>query len=246
MKKILKHFKKNWYRYGLETLVVIFGVLIAFGLNSWNESRKNQKMKETYLIEMTLDVQRDIQNLNDWHEGNDRAEEEGLYLLEFLEDKIAEIDSQRLVRTFLMCQYKPAITISSSTYNDLVNSGNIKIFEDLKFKNLLDEYYTPNNWLLKLDDRITQTIWYDYRDKMSEFVDPAIFKLMYRQMEDRSIEQLDLLSYKVEWDSIKNSPELLRELKNVLAFRVVIRETYLRSYTQKAESLLNSINQITN
>ena len=40
MKKILKHFKKNWYRYGLETLVVIVGVLIAFALNDWNEEKK--------------------------------------------------------------------------------------------------------------------------------------------------------------------------------------------------------------
>jgi uncharacterized protein YnzC (UPF0291/DUF896 family) len=246
MKKILKHFKKNWYRYGLETLVVIVGVLIAFGLNSWNESRKNQKLKETYLDEMTLDVQRDIRNLSEWNKGNDMAEEEGLYLLAFLENNLLEIDSQRLVQTFLMSQYKPVITISSSTYNDLVNSGNIKIFEELKFKNLLDEYYTPSNWLLKLDDRITQTIWYDYRDKMSEFVDPTIFKLMYQQLETGSIENLDLLNHEIKWDSIKNSDELKRELKNVLAFREVIRETYLRSYNQKAESLLESINQITN
>ena len=33
MKKILNNLKENWITYGLETLVVIVGILIAFGLN---------------------------------------------------------------------------------------------------------------------------------------------------------------------------------------------------------------------
>ena len=49
MKKIIKHFKNNWYRYGLETLVVIVGILVAFTLNSWNEARKNRALEKAYI-----------------------------------------------------------------------------------------------------------------------------------------------------------------------------------------------------
>ena len=42
MKKIIKHLRKRWLRYGLETLIVVNGVLIAFALNNWNEGRKKE------------------------------------------------------------------------------------------------------------------------------------------------------------------------------------------------------------
>ena len=55
MKKILKHIKNNWYRYGLETLVVIVGIHVAFTLNSWNEARKNRELEKAH-IEITSNL----------------------------------------------------------------------------------------------------------------------------------------------------------------------------------------------
>jgi hypothetical protein len=40
--------------------------------------------KISILNALTIDIQRDINNLNDWNKGNDNAEKEGLYLLDFL------------------------------------------------------------------------------------------------------------------------------------------------------------------
>ena len=39
MRKIVKHIRKEWYRYIFDTIVVILGILIAFTLNNWNEKR---------------------------------------------------------------------------------------------------------------------------------------------------------------------------------------------------------------
>ena len=55
MKIILTHLKSEWYKYGLETLVVIVGVLIAFALNDWNESRK-ERIEETRVLAEIQDV----------------------------------------------------------------------------------------------------------------------------------------------------------------------------------------------
>ena len=40
MKHIIDHLTENWIKYGFETLVITAGILLAFGLNSWNEGRK--------------------------------------------------------------------------------------------------------------------------------------------------------------------------------------------------------------
>lgn len=41
--KIIKHLRSDWFRYGFETIAVIVGILVAFGLDNWSENRKSQK-----------------------------------------------------------------------------------------------------------------------------------------------------------------------------------------------------------
>ena len=229
-------FKYSRYAIG-EIALVVVGILIALYINNWNEERKNSQLKFTYLETLSIDIKRDIENLEAWNLRNDEAEIEGLYMLDFIQGKLHEIDSTRLVMSFLLCQYKPVISLSLSTYNDLINSGNIKVFKDIELKKLLDEYYAQDNWRLKLDDRITQTIWYDYRNKITEFVDPMIFNDMYQSNFSDDLRTNDLLDYKIDWELIKNSPDLIKELKNVLAYRVVIRKFYLNNQIEKSRNL---------
>jgi len=236
----------KYARYAIgEIVLVVIGIVIALQINNWNEERKNSLLKDTYLEALIIDVKRDIKNLEYWNMLNDDAESEGLYMLDFIEGRTLEIDSTRLVMSFLKCQYKPGISLSFSTYNDLINSGNIKVFKDIELKKSLDEYYAQDNWRLKLDERITKTIWYDYRDKITEFVDPTIFKNMYQteNFSDDTNAKNELLNYKIEWKLIKNNAGLLRELKNVLAYRVVIRKFYLANQINKSRELLEIMNK---
>ena len=46
MNKISRHLRSDWYKYGLETLVVVAGILLAFALNNWNEERKERLQEE--------------------------------------------------------------------------------------------------------------------------------------------------------------------------------------------------------
>ena len=57
MKRIIDHLKENWIKYGFETLVITAGILLAFGLNNWNENRKVTLLK----IETLKQVQRDLE-----------------------------------------------------------------------------------------------------------------------------------------------------------------------------------------
>ena len=56
MNKLITHLKTEWYKYGLETLVVILGILVAFALNNWNEERKQSELAEKYLHALYDDI----------------------------------------------------------------------------------------------------------------------------------------------------------------------------------------------
>ena len=69
MKKIINHLKEEWYKYGLETLVVVVGILVAFSLNNWNESRKSNISELKSLIEINAslkDIETNIEFSAGW------------------------------------------------------------------------------------------------------------------------------------------------------------------------------------
>ena len=64
MKKIINHLKENWIRHGFETLVVTIGILGAFTLNNWNESRKNKIKSINYLTGIAEELRTDTATIN--------------------------------------------------------------------------------------------------------------------------------------------------------------------------------------
>ena len=59
MGKIFQHLKSDWYKYAIELIVITFGILGAYGLNSWNEGRKDKASKEYYLGKLLSSLERD-------------------------------------------------------------------------------------------------------------------------------------------------------------------------------------------
>lgn len=82
MKKIIAHLKENWIKYGFETLVITAGIILAFGLNNWNEGRKEKIVEREFLI----DIRNSLQTL-----GND-------YQRELLSIKQALEDNEAILR----------------------------------------------------------------------------------------------------------------------------------------------------
>ena len=163
-----------------EIALVMIGILLALQVNNWNEKRKNNGIKQSLIENLIVDLKKDIENLEVLNDINTNAEKEGFYLASFLDNTLIEIDTLRLTNSIIFCGYVPNRSIISSTYNDLINSNNIHLFNDVKLKRLLDEYYVQNLWFELLNARILKTVWYDYRDEMSKFHSPQLYQDFYK------------------------------------------------------------------
>ena len=221
-----------------EIVLVVIGILIALGINNWNQERKNTSLKKSYLENLKVDLKKDIENLEQLNTINTSSETEGFYLAEFLDNTLLEVDTLRLTKSIIFCGYIPNSTIISATYNDLINSNNIKLFNDVMLKRYLDDYYIRNNWMELFNSRIIKTAWYDYRDEMIKFHSPLLSQDFYKYY--NSIQINYSWKYHIEWNNIKNNKYLKTQVGMLGAYRIIIRND-LENHIQKAKTILDYI-----
>ena len=57
LRRITKHVKdQNWFAVGLDFLIVVFGILIAFQITNWSEARKEDTLERQYLERLRNDI----------------------------------------------------------------------------------------------------------------------------------------------------------------------------------------------
>jgi predicted transposase YbfD/YdcC len=141
--RILKNFKGNWVRHGFETLYVIVGILVAFSLNDWNESRKAQNTEISILNELISGLTMDSTTLNDNIERHNLAIQSCDIVLKALNELEEYNDS--LALHFAAVNYYTFFASTRGAYESLKSMG----FESISNKSLrfeiidiYDQWYT--------------------------------------------------------------------------------------------------------
>ena len=63
MKNPLSYLKDNWLKYGFETAAIIVGILGAFALGTWHETRKEKESENEYLVNLQVDLEGHLVNI---------------------------------------------------------------------------------------------------------------------------------------------------------------------------------------
>lgn len=72
MKKILAHIKSEWYRYIIEILVVVIGIMVAFSLESWQNRKKDSKERQELYGDFIQELEKDLVEIKGNIEFNQR------------------------------------------------------------------------------------------------------------------------------------------------------------------------------
>jgi len=138
MKKILETLENKWAEYLLEMIVIVMGILVAFTLNNWNDSRKDKLKEMELLVELKENLTEDINNFKksvDWQ--NIRIGKLTKAIIQ-LESSMPNLDT--LLYNIRGTGYFERYEINSSAYETLKNSG----FENISSKQLkkkITHYY---------------------------------------------------------------------------------------------------------
>ncbi len=123
-----------------EIFLVVIGILIALQVNDWNEASKREKMEIAFLQGLMADLTQDSLNFSTklkWYE--ELVEKHRSYLVRAYETQKSYEEYLDVVG--LISWDSENFIVQNVTYIELLNSGNLNIFQNKELKNQIISHY---------------------------------------------------------------------------------------------------------
>jgi hypothetical protein len=149
--KVLKYLR---YAFG-EIILVVLGILIALQINNWNKSRMDHRLGESYLIRLHNELTKDTTYLNSTFTDTEHGIKN---ITQELQRAYETQNTREDINSLLNLQnfYADALTINTSTYEDLVNTQNLNIIRNDSLRFLIVDYYRNAELAAKAIDNFNQ------------------------------------------------------------------------------------------
>ena len=212
----------KYFKYAIgEVILVVIGILIALQINNANEEKKEKKLANTYLENLKLDLKSDINALELASSDLNFYEKKGYYSLNVLEGKIIKIDTIEFLKSLVWNNHYHLQQPSTSTYEDLISSGNIKLIKNNDLKVALSKYYLKNDWMAQFGQRARETYWFVMREEIFKSVDPFMMGAFYEsEYYPNKIPTIRYEDINVDFSVIKTHESLRNAIKRALSLRV--------------------------
>lgn len=146
LRSISKHVKQqNWFAVGLDFIIVIAGILIAFQITNWNEARLERAKQDVYLERLHNDFSGIRARLGTHLDHYQDAIEGSDYVLSLVSADNSEItainvDDDRLLKSVVAFNAARVPPGAPATYNEMVSEGKLSGVCPTQLRDKLAEY----------------------------------------------------------------------------------------------------------
>lgn len=143
LKKIAAYVRQHdWFAVGIEVLVVMIGLMLAFQLDRWRESIAERRQEQTYVDRLIADVETDIPAI----EYAIALQSLRLELIELLMDvaqdpAAATEEPVVFLGSVNQAAYTYTPVLTSHTFENLRSTGDLRLILDEPVKNAMFDYY---------------------------------------------------------------------------------------------------------
>ena len=121
------------YAFG-ETILVVVGILIALGVNNWNQEKKDHKIGEDYLSRIQRDIVQDTINFRSIITHNNILREDIKGLLDTLYAGVDNIEQVQYMSAIYDKALDQVFSPNDNTYKGMVSSGTLGLIQNLELK----------------------------------------------------------------------------------------------------------------
>jgi hypothetical protein len=233
--------RQDWPTVIIEFLLVVLGVLLALQLDNWNEQRKDQALFQDYLVQLQADLREDVEQAERRIETARALDELAAYLISVIEGKAAEpIDNNRLVSAVLTAGYANLDLVNRQTYDELISTGNLRLFPDTTLKREVVTYYfrqeVGTQW-----NTLIQSVQIDYRRATRNLLTAEQFRWARTNLWDLSTDAppMDMQRF---MQQVSGNEDLLGVINAMAEIQQRIRDDS-RNTAKFADQLLERLDQ---
>ena len=131
----------KFFKYAIgEILLIVIGILIALSINNWNEKRKDNNLKHTFLLKLKSNLQDDISSFEEVEKINEQ------YLMH-IDSALTIINNHKSYNTRDLQKHLKSLTRSSPfntnriAFDNLLSIGKVNIIESDSITEKLFAYY---------------------------------------------------------------------------------------------------------
>jgi hypothetical protein len=143
LRSVMKHVRdQNWLAVGIDFLIVVLGVLLAFQITVWNAERAERVRSQEYLSRISADLMVDIATLQRHREFWEQVAEHGHVAIRYAETGNVEgVMEWEILRSFLHASQAWQFAFVDSTYSELRSAGELGLIPDPELRSALADYY---------------------------------------------------------------------------------------------------------
>jgi hypothetical protein len=135
--------ERNYAPLGLELLVVIFGILIAFQVERWAEERRERGQEYEYLVRLKEDLQIEIDHMDEAYAYAQSRIDAAMLLEEIAANpSVAGDQPEALPSALETASWRSFPQIDAFVYSELQSSGNLALIRSVSLRRDLAKHYT--------------------------------------------------------------------------------------------------------
>ena len=228
LRRLTKHIKdQNWFAVGLDFVIVVVGILIAFQITNWNENRAERAQEVRHLSSMKRDVESSIRILNDSIANLQRQQNARQALYTFHAEPAAVMESDELDKLIADGLFSlERANLNQTTFETLKSSGQMSMIKSSELVKALQDLSAKID---KAEVDKNEDFQFTYR-----IVDP----LLIGEGDFDNILMLDLSSIhnRLPWVTKQPgagySPDLVRSqrFKNIMLYKALYGQLRLEGF----------------
>ncbi len=110
-----------------EIILVVIGILIALGINNWNEKRKDLNSEKAVLINLKKEFQLNLEMINHYLEGDYEIVKGCVEITDIIRSNNLEKESKELDSLLYIIENFAAFPAKIGVVDELINSGKLNI-----------------------------------------------------------------------------------------------------------------------
>ncbi len=141
LRRITEHVKdQNWFAVFIDFFIVVVGILIAFQITEWNESRQQQATTDNYIERLREDLQANQEDVIQRIAYFERTKTHALDALAALNQEPDSLGMKFLIDIYQTSQIIPR-DIGRDTYNEILSVGANDAITNVNIRKRLANYY---------------------------------------------------------------------------------------------------------